>query len=412
MEPQIDIYASRQTDGRECRQSMPRCEGGKPNDGNVSPTGTVRPNRLQSLDILRGLDLFLLVFLQPVIVAVGHAADAEWLNRLLYQLDHEVWVGFRVWDLVMPLFMFMSGVSMPFSFAKFENLPSRRPVYRKVVRRVVLLFLLGMVVQGNLLALDTHVLRFYSNTLQAIAAGYLIGSLIVLNLPLRGQIAATVVLLLVYWLPMTFCGDFTSDGNFAEMIDRFVLGRWRDGVYWDADGAWHFSPYYNYTWIWSSLTFGVTVMLGNFAGMIMRHADTAAARPKAAATMTAAGVALVAAGLLWHLQMPIIKRLWTCSMTLFSGGVCFLLMALFYWIVDIRGRSCGLAWLKIYGMNSITAYVLGEVVNFRSVAASLSYGLEHIIGSEWYGVWLTFANYAIVFIILLLLYRRRVFIKI
>lgn len=64
MEPQIDIYAGRQTDGRECRQSMQRCEGGKPNDGNGCPTGTVRPNRLQSLDILRGLDLFLLVFLE------------------------------------------------------------------------------------------------------------------------------------------------------------------------------------------------------------------------------------------------------------------------------------------------------------------------------------------------------------
>ena len=377
-----------------------------------NPTKTVCPKRLQSLDILRGLDLFLLVFLQPVIIAAGHAADAEWLNPILYQLDHEAWAGFRVWDLVMPLFLFMSGVSMPFSFAKFENMPSRRPVYRKIVRRVVILFLLGMVVQGNLLALDLHVLRFYSNTLQAIAAGYLIGSLIVLNLPLRGQIAATAALLFLYWLPMTLCGDFTPEGNFAEQVDRFILGRWRDGVYWDADGAWHFSPYYNYTWIWSSLTFGVTVMLGNFAGRIMKRAGTHAACPKAAVTMTVAGLALVAAGLLWHLQMPIIKRLWTCSMTLFSGGLCFLLMALFYWIVDIRGWSRGLGWLKVYGMNSITAYVLGEIVNFRSVAASLSYGLEHHIGSEWYGVWLTFANYAIVFLILLLLYRRRVFIKI
>ena len=377
-----------------------------------NPTKTVRPNRLQSLDILRGLDLFLLVFLQPVIIAAGHAADAEWLNPILYQLDHEAWVGFRVWDLVMPLFLFMSGVSMPFSFAKFENMPSRRPIYRKIVRRVVILFLLGMVVQGNLLALDLHVLRFYSNTFQAIAAGYLIGSLIVLNLPLRGQIAATAALLFVYWLPMTLCGDFTPEGNFAEQVDRFILGRWRDGVYWDVDGAWHFSPYYNYTWIWSSLTFGVTVMLGNFAGRMMKRAGTHAACPKAAVAMTVTGLSLVAAGLLWNLQMPIIKRLWTCSMTLFSGGLCFLLMALFYWIVDIRGWSRRLGWLKVYGMNSITAYVLGEIVNFRSVAASLSYGLEHHIGSEWYGVWLTFANYAIVFLILLLLYRRRVFIKI
>ena len=368
--------------------------------------------RLQSLDILRGLDLFLLVFLQPVIIAAGHAANAGWLNPLLCQLDHETWAGFRSWDLVMPLFMFMSGVSMPFSFAKFKGLPSRRPVYRRIARRVAILFLLGMVVQGNLLALDIHVLRFYSNTLQAIAAGYLISSLIVLNLPLRGQIIATAALLFVYWLPMTLCGDFTPDGNFAEQVDRIILGRWRDGVYWDADGVWHFSPHYNYTWIWSSLTFGVTVMLGNFAGAMMKAADTIERRRKASVNMAATGIVLVAAGLLWGMQMPIIKRLWTCSMTLFSGGICFILMALFYWWVDVRGHSRGLGWLKIYGMNSITAYVLGEAVNFRSAAASLSYGLEHIIGSDWYAVWLTFANCAIVFLILLGMYRHRVFIKI
>ena len=371
-----------------------------------------KSRRLESLDILRGFDLFLLVLLQPVIMAAGHAADIGWLNCVLYQFDHEPWAGFRAWDLVMPLFMFMSGVSMPFSLAKFKNLPSRRPAYRKIARRVVILFLLGMVVQGNLLAFDTHVLRLYSNTLQAIAAGYLIGAVAVLNLPLRGQITAAAALLFVYWLPMALCGDFTPDGNFAEQVERLVLGRWRDGVYWDADRVWHFSPHYNYTWIWSSLTFGVTVLLGNFAGVIMKRADNHKSRREASCKMALVGAALIAAGLLWSIQMPIIKRLWTCSMTLFSGGICFLLMALFYWWVDVCGHSRGLGWLKIYGTNSITAYVLGEAVNFRSVAASLSYGLEHIIGSTWYGVWLTFANYAILFLILLAMYRRRVFIKI
>lgn len=375
-------------------------------------TASRRGERLESLDILRGLDLFLLVFFQPVIVAIGQAADAEWLNPVLYQFDHEKWAGFRVWDIIMPLFMFLSGVSMPFSFAKFRDVQSRRPAYVKIIKRFIILFLLGMVVQGNLLALNPHILRLYSNTLQAIATGYLISSIIILNLPLKRQIAATAALLFIYWLPMTLCGDFTPGGNFAEHIDRIILGRWRDGVYWDADGIWHFAAHYNYTWIWSSLTFSVTVMLGNFAGMIMKNADSGKGRTAAVRTMLLAGAGLVAAGLLWHLQMPIIKRLWTCSMTLFAGGICFMLMAAFYWIADVRGETRLLSWLKIYGMNSIAAYVLGETVNFRSVAASLTYGLERHIGSAWYEAWLTFANFSILFLILLLLYRRRIFIKI
>lgn len=365
--------------------------------------------RLESLDVLRGFDLFLLVFFQPVLIAVASQLDLPWLNAVASQFDHESWAGFRFWDLVMPLFLFMTGAAMPFSFAKMRRQPNRTAIYVRILRRVLLLFLFGMIVQGNLLGLDHHYFRLYSNTLQAIAAGYLIASVILLNFGLKGQLVATALLLLIYWTPMTLFGDFSPEGNFAEMVDRLVLGRWRDGVGWDADGGWHFSPWYNYTWVWSSLTFGASIMLGAFAGTIIRSGHDNPRR--SALRLAAIGLGLVALGLLWHLQMPIIKRLWTCSMTLFAGGCCFLLMALFYYVIDIRGWSRGLGWLKIYGLNSITAYVLGEVVNFRSIPASLTYGLRPLIGDGWYSVWLTFANFLVLFLILRLMYRRNIFLK-
>lgn len=365
-------------------------------------------NRLASLDILRGFDMFLLVFFQPVIISIGKAADVGWLNDILYQFHHQAWDGFRFWDIIMPLFMFMCGVSMPFSFDKYRNGSDSWPIYRRILKRVIVLWIIGMIVQGNLLALDPHSLRLYSNTLQAIAAGYLIGSIIILNLPLYGQIIATALLLVIYWIPMTFCGDFTPEGNFAEAVDRAVLGQWRDAVYWDEAGQWHFYAPYTYTWIWSSLTFGVTVMLGYFAGKIMKSSGK---NDRTVKLLTITGVALIAVALLWHLQMPIIKRIWTSSMTLFAGGLCFLLMALFFWWIDVRNHSKGLNWLKIYGMNSITAYVIGEVINFRSIAESLTFGLEQHIGAMWYQAWLTFANFSIVFLILLFLFRQRIFIK-
>ena len=374
----------------------------------MTPTIEKQSGRLASLDILRGFDMFLLVFLQPVLVAVGQAADVPWLNAVLYQLDHEAWDGFRFWDIVMPLFMFMCGVSMPFSFARYGADKPKWPLMAKIVKRVVLLWLLGMLVQGNLLAFDPEAVRLYSNTLQAIAAGYLIGAVMVLNLPLRWQIAATVALLIIYWLPMTFCGDWTPQGNFAEKVDRLVLGRWRDGVYRDNVGQWHFSISYTYTWVWSSLTFAVTVMTGYFAGLIIKRRGRSLLTVK---TLIVVGVALIAAALIWSLQMPVVKRLWTSSMTLLSSGLCFLLMAFFFWLIDIKGRRRGLEWLKIYGMNSITAYLLGEVINFRSIPASITYGLQPIVGSAWYDAWLTTANFTILFFILLFMYKRRLFIK-
>lgn len=368
----------------------------------------IKSERLSSLDILRGLDLFFLVFLQPVLISLGAVLNIPIINSILYQFDHEVWEGFRLWDIVMPLFLFMTGIAMPFSFSKYKEDPNQKAIYIRIFRRVVILFILGMIVQGNLLGLDYHYFRFYSNTLQAIAVGYLIASLIILNFSLKNQLILALGLMLIYWLPMSFLGDFTPQGNFAMKVDKAVLGRFMDGVYWTKDGTWAFSQWYDYTWIWSSLTFGVTVLMGAFAGQIIRSGKD---RIRNAQKLFCVGAVCILLGLLLGLQMPIIKRIWTCSMVLYSGGICFLLISFFYYIVDCKGHLKGLDWLKIYGLNSIVAYVLGEVVNFRSIAQSLFYGFEPFMG-EYYSVWITFINYFILFLILKFMYKYNIFVKI
>ncbi len=351
--------------------------------------------RLLSLDILRGLDLFLLLFLQPVVVAIARAYDCPCLDPLLHQLDHEVWEGFRLWDLVMPLFLFMTGAAMPFSFSKYavKDCP-RGPLYRRIARRVIILFIFGMIVQGNLLGLDPQHIYIYTNTLQAIAIGYLIAAIIMLCGGLRVRLLLTAALLAVYTAGMLLGGDWTREGNFAYTVDLLVIGRFRGDP--------------TYTWIWSSLTFGVTVMTGAFAGEIMRGATD---KRKATLKLLFCGIILTVAGLALSPIVPIIKRIWSTSMTLYSSGLCFLLMALFYWWIDCRGHSRGLRWLTVYGMNPITAYIIGEVINFRSIVVSLSYGLQPILGA-YYPAWLTFGNALILLLILTYLYRRRIFLKV
>ncbi|MCM1110235.1 MAG: DUF5009 domain-containing protein [Clostridium sp.] len=363
------------------------------------PPTTNQGGRLASLDILRGFDLFMLVFLQPILVAIGRVYTAPWYASLMYQLDHEVWEGFRCWDLVMPLFLFMVGAAMPFSIAKYRGNPEGRgPLYRRIARRFLLLFLLGMIVQGNLLGFDPERIFIYNNTLQSIAVGYLIAALILLNTRnVARQVGCTLLLLVLYSVAMALFGDWSPRGNFAFAVDEAVIGRFRGDL--------------TYTWVWSSLTFGASVMLGALAGELMRNTRRLP-RPRIALLLALAGAGLVVAGLALSPLEPIIKRLWTSSMTLFAGGLSTLLMALAYWIVDVRGWSRGLGWLKIYGMNSITAYCLGEVINFRSIVASLSYGLRPRLGDDWYGVWLTFGNFLILGLILLYMYRRRIFLKI
>lgn len=350
--------------------------------------------RLASLDILRGFDLFMLLFLQPIMSGLERAADVPWLHTLFYQFHHCKWEGFRAWDIVMPLFLFMVGAAMPFSFARYIDSPDRRPIYKKIARRFLLLFLFGMIVQGNLLALDSGSIRIYTNTLQAIAVGYVMAAILILNCRLGWQIAITAALLIIYWIPMRFCGDYSLEGSFAYMVDAMVIGDFRGDL--------------TYTWIWSSLNFGVSVMLGVFAGRMIRNGRE---NPKTPLFLALTGIALIAAALLWSLDMPIIKRLWTSSMTLYAGGWCFLLMALFYYWIDCKGHSKGLNWLKIYGTNSITAYIIGNVIDFRSIVASVSFGLEPYFG-KYYSVWLTFGNYLILFFILRYMYRKQIFLKI
>ena len=351
--------------------------------------------RLASLDILRGFDLFLLVFFQPIFFRLGKTLGWSWLDPILYQFDHEVWEGFRFWDLVMPLFLFMAGASMPFSFAKYKSDPDKSRVYLKVIKRFIILFLLGMVVQGNLLGLDPDHLYIYVNTLQAIATGYLIAAFILLNGSVKTQIIATVSLLVVYTLPIMFCGDYTVDGNFAYKVDTLLMGRFQGDP--------------TYTWIWSSLTFGVTVMLGVFAGEIIRHKKETPREVVKWLLLT--GLGLIIAAWVWSFDMPIIKRIWSGSMTLLAGGYSFLLMAIFYYWIDYKGHKKGLEWLKFYGMNSITAYLLGESINFRSIARSLFYGFEQYLG-DFYPIWISFVHYGIIFLILRYMYKHNIFLKI
>ena len=371
--------------------------------------------RLVSLDALRGFDLFVLVALGPLVLSFTQAAGPEHFEGLRAAFTHVDWEGFSPWDLIMPLFVFMSGASIPFALSRFRNGANRSLLVRRLLKRVLLLWLLGMVVQGNLLGLDPSRFYVYTNTLQAIAAGYLIAALLFTNTRLRTQVIVAVLLLLGYWAAMEIvsvdgygAGSYAPESNLAEWIDRTVLGRFRDGAGVNEAGQVVFAPWYHYTWLLSTATFGVTALTGVFAGSIARASWLGMQK---VLVYFGLGVAMVALGWLWDIQMPVIKTIWTSSMVLVSSGYCFLLMAVFYLLFDVFHFTFGLDFLRVYGMNSITAYVISEVVNFRGVAHSVLYGLEQHVGG-YYTFVLTFSQVLIVYLILRSMYKHGVFVKV
>ena len=370
--------------------------------------------RLESLDVLRGFDLFCLVALEGVLHPLGRAIDAPWYNDFLWCFSHVQWEGFSSWDLVMPLFMFMAGVSMPFALSRYKVMPDKWAVYRRIVKRVALLWVFGMMCQGNLLGLDPDRIYLYSNTLQAIAMGYLISAMLFLHVRLSVQIGTAVALLLAYWGAMQFItvdgyggGNYTPDGNLAEWVDRTVLGRFRDSAVVE-NGQIVFAESYRYTSILSSLNFGVTVLTGVFAGYILKSGMD---RKHKWQWLLGIGAIMVALGWLWDLQLPVIKKIWTSSMVLVSSGYCFLLMGLFYYWIDYKGHRKNLTWLKVYGMNSIMAYMLANVISFRCIGTSLFHGLEQYTGN-YYPALIAASNALIIYVILWLLYKRNIFLKV
>ena len=371
--------------------------------------------RLASLDALRGFDLLMLVAVGPLVLQFVQAVGGDSLQGLATLFTHKDWEGFSPWDLIMPLFVFMSGASIPFALSRMKQEKDYRSLTYRLSKRIALLWIFGMICQGNLLGLDPDRIYFYSNTLQSIALGYLVAALFFMFTGWRTQLIAAIVMLLVYWAGMEFVtvgpyggGNYTPELNFAEWLDVTVLGRFRDGAQPNADGQWTFAPWYHYTWIWSSINFGVTALTGMFAGLIAKSTQSSSRK---LGIYFGGALAMIALGWLWGLQMPVIKTIWTSSMVLVSSGYCFLLMAIFYYIYDVRHASFGLHFLKIYGMNSITAYMLTSCVNFRCIAHSLFYGTEQYLNG-FYPFLLDFSQVVFIFLLLRYMLHHGIFLKV
>jgi predicted acyltransferase len=365
---------------------------------------SVITRRIVALDALRGFDMFWIVGGRELALAVAGLFVSPLPSWANYQFEHAEWEGFTAWDLIMPLFLFVVGAAMPFSFSRRrEQGQSNSQLWLKIIRRSVILFVLGMVVQGHLLDFNSSTLHVYCNTLQAIAVGYLVAGVVMLNTGVRGRSVFTVLMLVGYWLLLTYvtvpghaAGVLRPDANVALAVDEAVLGRFRDGT--------------AYTWLLTGMTFTATVLLGAFSGQVLR--STLSPRGKLAA-LTLLGLACLAAGWAWAhwLGFPIIKHIWTSSMALWAAGWSYLLLALFYLLVDVAGFRRWAFPLVVIGMNAITIYVASFFVPFRAIAESLFGGLARHLGDRG-PVVVEFAAVLLAWLLVYHLYRQKLFLRV
>jgi len=364
-------------------------------------TGCYATGRLNSLDALRGFDMFWIIGAGAMVEGLAKAVDLPALNAIVPQFEHVRWEGLHFWDVIWPLFMFIVGVSIAFSTARRRAAgASRRTLYLHAARRAAILFVLGMMAQGNLLAWDLSKLWPCYSVLHGIAAGYLIAMAVALEFRPKTQILMTAAFLLVYWallklvpVPGIGAGVLTPAGNMATWIDQVVLGRFHHG---------------ENTWFVSYLGFASSVLLGVMAGQVLLSSKTAAAKLR---LLVSAGIACLAAGLVWSLALPIIKLLWTSSFVLVSGGFSFMALALFYWLVDVRGWRRWAFPFRVIGMNPIVAYMVMMLIDLRSIGKIFVGSLLPRVG-RWDRLLAETAAFLVLWLFLYWMYRTRSFVKI
>ncbi|OGV69181.1 MAG: hypothetical protein A2283_13115 [Lentisphaerae bacterium RIFOXYA12_FULL_48_11] len=362
--------------------------------------------RLESLDVLRGFDMFWIVGGGQIICSILGTIDGSWALALREQFQHPQWEGFRFFDLIMPLFLFMIGVAMPFSISKrLERGDSKTQIFRHVLIRVLILCFLGMLINGKLLTYDIHKFQITYSVLQVLALGYLAASIILLNMKIRWQIATTVIMLLAYWIIQTYVpapdhrviGNHAPGASFGDWLNEWLLGSWQ--------GEWQ-RP-----WIVSMTTYGSTAMLGVFAGQLLRSSRNCTSKILLLVTL---GVACLVVGWVWSYQLPIIKKVWTSTYVLYAGGWSYLLLAVFYLVIDVWGLRRWAVPFKVIGMNAIVAYMAWNLFSpaFGQIARVFTGGLKLYTTAPYYPSIEKTGTFLVLWLILYMMYRTRTFVKI
>jgi predicted acyltransferase len=356
-----------------------------------------------SLDALRGFDMFWIIGGEGIVQAGAKLTGWAWLVWFAGQLEHPEWHGFALYDLIFPLFLFIAGVAMPFSFDKrLARGDTKSQLARHAIVRGLVLVLLGMIYNG-LLEFDWANMR-YPSVLGRIGLAYLFAALIVLNTQVRGQLLWFAGLLVGYWALLKFvpvpefgAGDLAPGHTFTDFIDRsLVPGKLYRGDR-DPEGLMGVVPA-----IGTALAGAVTGRLlksENYSGYVKT------------AIMVVAGLVCLGLAQLWNLNFPINKNLWTSSFVLHCGGLSLLLLALFYLVIDVwRLRSWTLFFVVI-GSNSIFIYLAERFIDFEYTTRFFFGGALQHAGVYPPLLW-AMAIVLVKWLLLYLLYRKRIFLRV
>lgn len=368
--------------------------------------GELQAKRLYSLDALRGFDMFWIMGGDAIIHALAETTGSPGMNAVATQFEHPEWHGFALYDLIFPLFLFMAGVSTPYSVGrKLEQGSQKNRLLLGVVRRAMVLVVLGILANTRgFQILPLSEVRFGS-VLGRIGLAYMFANIIYLYCSRKAQIAWGAALLAGYWLLLKFtsapgfpAGDLTMEGNFASYIDRLIMpGK----LYLEIHDPEGFA---------STIPAIVTALMGIQAGILLKT-DTIKGTSKAL-YLFGAGVVSVLIAQVWNLDFPINKNLWTSSFVLQAGGISLVLLALFYYVIDVKNYRRWAFFFVVIGMNSILIYVSGVFINWKYTTLAFFKWLTQLAPGPYEIIALTVCMVIVKWVFLYILYKKKIFLRV
>jgi predicted acyltransferase len=364
--------------------------------------------RLHSLDALRGFDMFWIMGGEGIFVGLASLTGWPVFQWWAGQLQHVPWHGFHFYDMIFPLFLFIAGISFPFSLAKRTAMnDSRQSIYKHVLSRGFLLLLIG-IVYNNGVNFDFAHMR-YGSVLGRIGLAWMFAALIFMNTKLTFRIVWLAGILIVYWLlflifPAHDLGatdPFSTQGNLAGYIDRLLLpGRFCCYEYGDSEG------------ILSTIPAICTALLGMLTGQFVSSQYLGNKPVRKVLYMVLAAIGLIILGRIWNIGFPINKYLWSSSFVVFVGGLSLLLFSLFYLIIDVWGYKKWTLFFVVIGMNPITIYLVKRIINLGPATKFFFGGIIAVLPETWSPVIDGIGITTVAWVILYILYKKKIFLKI
>lgn len=367
----------------------------------------VQPSdRLKSLDALRGFDMFWIMGAEEVFILLGALTGWPVLEWWAGQMTHVEWHGFQAYDMIFPLFLFIAGVSFPFSVSKRLAVKGgKQALYRHIFKRGLILVLLGLIYNNGII-FNIEAMRFPS-VLGRIGLAWMFAALIFMKTKnWKSRMVWFWGLLIFYWLLFLIFkapdfGDpdrYSMQGNISSYIDRTILpGRLCCYEFGDNEG------------ILPTIAAVSTGLLGMLVGELLKNTY----KPmKKVLYMAIGGVILIIIGQIWNLVFPINKNLWSSSFVCYVGGISIILMTIFYLIIDVWKYQKWAFFFVVIGMNPITIYLANRIIGFGSATGFLFGGIAELLPEAWSPLIIAIGYVIVGWLFLYLLYKKKIFLKV